>query len=188
MSNTALTIATRGNTGPIGATGPASPANFYADQFDNPITSDWAVNVLAPASADNTNSGLIVRLFDDTTEEGIGFSLLIPSTATSIVIAPISKATTPAAGIRTIGLKLYARRMPDNAAVSAWANKVMSDISVPATNAYFQYDTETIALTAFSTALIAGNYYQFELTRVNPLAGTELIGDWNLYALTVSFT
>ena len=160
---------------------------FCADQLDNPVNANWAVNALAPAAADSVNAALVVRRFDDTTEEGAGFLLTVPPWATSVTLTLKSRAQTAPAATRTVGLKLYYRSIPDNAAISVWNSHVMTDISIP-TNANFQYATDTDALAAFSPAITAGVLYQFELTRINPTAGTELVGDWDLVELGVLFT
>jgi len=159
---------------------------FYADQMDNPVTADWAVNALAPASADNINSGLTIRRFDDTTEEGIGLIFELPSGATSIVLDFVSRAISPAGAARTVGLELYDRGQGDNVALSTWsAGLQLTDIDVP-NNTNFQFDSQTI--TFATLGVTAGEVTQFELTRVNPTGGTELVGDWALLLVKVSFT
>ena len=166
---------------------------FYADQLDFPVNSNWIVNALAPAAADSLNAALIVRRFDDTVEEGAGFALPIPTGATSVKIGFISRGQTAPAAARTVGVKLYYRQIPDAAAVSTtWAgandgSRVLTDIDIPATTD-FQYDSQTMTLASFSPALVAGKTYQFELTRINPTAGTELVGDWDLLELSVEFS
>jgi hypothetical protein len=163
-----------------------SVVDLFADQQDSPVTADWAVNALAPASADSTNSGLTVRLFDDTTEEGIGFILCVPADALNITIKIKSRAETAPGAANTVGVELYQREVPDNAAPGAWsAGLQLTDIDIP-TNEFFQYDEQTIALSTLS--INAGSIYQFELTRVAPTGGTDLTGDWALLDLTVEFT
>lgn len=161
------------------------PVSFFADQLDSPNTADWAVNALAPASADSNNSGLTVRLFDDTTEEGVGFIAHIPPGVTNMTLRFRSRAETAPPAARTVGLNLYVREAPDNAAVEAWsAGTQLTDIDVPA-NENFQYDSQTLTLA--SLGLVAGRVAQFELTRINPTGGTELTGDWALLAVGVEF-
>lgn len=160
---------------------------FPADSLDSPLTADWAINALAPASADTVNSALTVRRYDDTTEEGAGFQMFLPADAIQLQLYFKSRAQTAPPGVRTVGLKLYYRQLPDNAAAGAWNSLILTDISIP-TNATFQNDSQLILFSAFSPALVAGNYYQFELTRVNPTAGTELVGDWNLWNLIVEMS
>ncbi|RYF18862.1 MAG: hypothetical protein EOO77_10730, partial [Oxalobacteraceae bacterium] len=67
---------------------------FYADQLDNPTSSDWSVNLLAPASNDATNGALVVRAFDDTAEEGVGFMLSIPTGVTTLNLRLKGRAAT----------------------------------------------------------------------------------------------
>jgi hypothetical protein len=154
--------------------------------LDSPDTSDWAVNAVAPANADSNNSALVVRLFDETTEEGVGFLLSVPSSVSNIQVNFKSRAETAPAGTRTVGLTLYVREIPDNGSVAAWsAGTQLNDIDIPA-NENFQYDSQTISLGTLG--MTAGRLYQFELTRVNPTGGTELTGDWALIELGVSFS
>ncbi len=159
---------------------------FFADQFDNPVNADWTINALAPAAADSNNAGETVRLFDDTAEEGIGFILTVPSNAINIKFTFRSRAETTPGAVRTVGLKLYNRGIPNNAAVEAWsAGTVLTDIDIPV-NETFQEDTQTLTLATLG--LTAGETTQFELTRINPVGGTELTGDWALLELIVEFT
>jgi len=167
---------------------------FYADQLDNPVNANWIVNALAPVEADPTNAALPIRAFDDTTEEGIGFILSIPSGVTKMRIYLKGRARTAPGAARTVGVKLYYRQIYDNAAVSTtWAgtndgSKVLADIDIP-TNAFFQYDSQTLDLiTDFAPDVILGKLYQFELTRINPTAGTELVGDWLPIEIMVEFS
>jgi hypothetical protein len=159
---------------------------FFADHLDNPNNADWTVNALAPAEADSNNNGLTVRRFDDTTEEGVGFELRVPTGVTNIVIDLVSRAETAPPAVRTVGPKLYNRGIPDNAAVEAWsAGLALTDIDIP-TNEFFQYDSQTITLA--SLGITAGELTQFELTRVAPGAGVNLVGDWALKLIQVRFT
>lgn len=195
---TGITQATNDNSTKLATTayvanavaGAASASNrtqFFGDSFNTPVTADWAINALAPASADPTNSALIVRFFDDTAEEGVGGMLFIPTGITNITFTFMSRARTAPAATRTVGVKFYYRQLPDNAAISTWSSRVFTDVSIP-TNDNFQLDTETFTLASFSPAISAGGFYQFELTRINPTAGTELVGDWALLSMVVEFS
>jgi hypothetical protein len=158
----------------------------FGDQLDNPVNADWAVNALAPAAADSVNAGLTVRRFDDTVEEGVGFIVQVPEQATNLRLSFVARAQTAPGAARTVGLTLYRREIPDNAAVTAWsAGTVLTDIDIP-TNANFQYDNQTISLSTLS--ITAGRLVQFELTRTEPTGGTELVGDWDLIEIIVEFT
>jgi hypothetical protein len=159
---------------------------FNADQLDSPNSANWAVNALAPASADAANTGLVVRRFDDTTEEGIGFLIELPAGATNITISPRGRAQTAPGGAAAVVLKLYNRDVPDNAAVGSWsAGTSLTAIDIP-TNAYFQYDNQTISFATLG--ITAGRVTQFELTRTGTAGGDTLTGDYTLVELMISFT
>jgi len=163
------------------------PFQLYSDQLENPNTADWAVNALAPSEADDNNDGITVRAFDATAEEGVGFTLEIPEGATNMIIRVRGRARTGPAGARTIALKLYNRGLPADAAVQAWtAGTTLADIDLPITTEFFQYDEETISLATLS--LTAGELTQFELTRVDPAAGTELTVDYLLHEIQVEWS
>ena len=148
---------------------------FEADQLENPNNSDWAVNSLAPAQADTNNNGLTIRAFDDTTEEGVGFKVRIPPTASNVIFRIFGRAETTDAAARTVGLQIYERELPDNAVVTAWsAGLQLTDIDIP-TNEFFQYDEQILTLAALGVT--AGSWHAFELTRVAPSGGTNLVGD-----------
>ncbi len=178
-------------TGQITAKAPAAAVafpefQFFADQLNNPITADWAINALAPASADSNNSGLTVRRFDDTVEEGIGFELQLPTGASNIIFDVVSRAETAPGVVNTVGIKFYTRAIPDNAVVTPWdAGIQLADISIP-TNEFFQHDTFLLNFTPLGRS--AGDLVQFEMTRPAPQAGIDLTGDWDLFSIKVSFT
>jgi len=174
-----------GVTGPTGPPGTSGSLLFYGDQLEDTDNADWAVNATALEVADPANAALIVRRFDDTIEEGVGFSIAPPAGTTSLKFTFVARAQTAPGAVRTVGLKLYNRGIPDNAAVESWnAGTILADIDIP-TNAFFQYDTETITLSTLG--MTVGEDTQLQLTRIDPVAGTELTGDWNLRALQVEF-
>ncbi len=154
--------------------------------LQNPVNADWAVNALAPAAADSINAGLTIRLFDDTIEEGVGFQFAVPAAATTMTISFLSRASIAPAGARTVGLNLYQRGLPDNAGVDAWsAGLQLTDIDIPNSN-IFQADSQIITLATLGAT--AGEITQFELTRINPTGGVELVGDWVLAHIMMSFS
>lgn len=166
-------------------------ASFPEFQFsplilENPNNADWTVNALAPAVADSNNNGLTVRAFDDTAEEGVGFQFEVPAGATNIVFSFRSRAETTPGGAVTVGLDIYNRGIPDNAAVQAWSSATqLTDLNFT-TNEFFQEDSQTVTLATLG--ITAGELTQFELTRVAPTGGSDLTGDWILANLKVSFT
>lgn len=156
---------------------------FPADTFDNPFASDWAVSDLAPAAIDTNNNALIVRRFDDTSEEGVGFTLPIPANATEATFKIKSRAETGPVSAQTVVPKLYYRTITDNGAITAWSSTVLTPINIP-TNEFFQYDEQTLSLVGIG---VAGDLVQLELTRDTTSASDTLTGDWNLLSLEVEF-
>jgi hypothetical protein len=155
---------------------------FYGDQFENPNNADWVVNALAPASADSLNAGLTVRRFDDTIEEGAGFTLTVPADAIAMRFTFRHRAQTAPGGAVTTQPRLYRRTRADNAAWGAWsAAFAYVALSLPATTDW-QDDVEVVTLATLG--LTAGQVAQFELTR-DPADG--LTGDWVLHELMVEF-
>lgn len=172
--------------GSVGAGGTTFPEfQFTPHILENPNNADWAVNALAPAQADNINAGLTVRRFDDTTEEGVGFTLEVPAGATNIVFGFTSRAVSPQPTLNTIGVNVYNRGLPDDGAVQAWsAGDQLTDLDLPnSTN--FVKDSESVTLA--SLGVTAGEVTQFEITRVAP-AGDDQVGDWAVLQVRISFT
>ncbi len=153
--------------------------------LENPVNSDWHVGVLAPAAVDSIDPALTVRLFDDTIQEGVGFQFVIPDAATSMTIAFISRASIAPAGTRQVGLQLAQRGVTDNTGIGAWDPlPALTDIDLPNNN-LFQYDSQTFTIAIVNAT--PGELTQFELIRIPPV-GTNLVGDWVLAHLSVSFT
>jgi hypothetical protein len=158
---------------------------FYAANFDSPNNANWAVNALAPAQADSLNNALTVRAFDDTAEEGVGFTLRIPAWATNVTFRTTGRAAAAPGVAASVGPWIYYRNIPDNAAVGAWSAAVALTVLTIPTNTNFQEDADTRTLTSLS--LSPGGLYQFELTR-NPGVAGDLTGDWLLLELSVEFS
>jgi len=159
---------------------------FQADQLDSPGTANWAVNARAPASADTADAGLVVRRFDDTTEEGVGGAFTVPTGAVNVTIYIKSRAQTAPGATQTVQPTLYHRVVPDNTAVGAWSAALnLTTLSIP-TNTNFQYDSQTISLATLGWT--AGEFRQFELTRRGTQVGDTLTGDWDLLELVWEFT
>jgi hypothetical protein len=159
---------------------------FQADQFESPNSADWTINALAPVQADSVNAALSVRPFDDTVQEGVGFTVFVPSGATNLIIEIVARAVTAPGAAATVIAVLYNRGIADNGAVGAWtAGTTLTGIAIP-TNANFQYDSQTISLATLSVT--AGQVHQFELTRNSPLVADSLTGDWALHSVRVRFS
>ena len=161
--------------------------SYYATSLDSPNNSDWAVNAMASTVFDPLNGALTVRQFLNTSETGVGFTSSVPLTASYVTLTIKGRTTTaPTAPAVNVVHNLYTRLIPNNAAVSAWTSPfALNAIVVPTSNTYYQYFTQTILLT--SLVLIAGDLYQFELTRssTNP---NILPYNWYVAEVTLTFT
>jgi hypothetical protein len=159
---------------------------YFATSFDSPNNSDWAVNALAPTVSDPTNAAINVRQFSNTTEQGVGFFMPIPSNATTFTITYRGRAQTAPGAAATLQLNIYFRHMPSNAAISAWSGaSALTSVTVP-TNAYTQYYTYGPVNIA-GAGLTAGDLYQVELTRNVGVAG-NLASNWLMSEFDVSFS
>jgi len=156
---------------------------MFAPDFDDPGT-DWAVTAAASLNADTVNAAVLIRRFDDTTQEGVGWSVHIPSAATQVTFTFMAKAQSSPAGTRTVGLALKKREVPNNATLGSWTSTTLTDLSFP-TNVTFQKSSQTVSLATLS--LTAGSIYQLEIIRQTPAAGTNLTGDMGIFMLNVEW-
>lgn len=169
---------------PPGSTHIFSHKMFQADQMESPVSSNWAVNALAPLIPDASNTALSVRAFDDTTVEGIGFTMRVPTGATNIILGFLSRAASAPGGSVNVGLNLYKRAIPDNSAIPAWGSATALTNLAFTTNVLYQKDSQTIAISTLG--LTVGVTYLFELCRNVPT--DTLSGDWLLHSLTVGWS
>jgi hypothetical protein len=164
---------------------PLQRYEFFADQVDYPFGSDWAVNSGAPAARDTNNSALTVRRFDDTTVEGIGFPLKVPSSATSMTIRTIARAETAPGSSQNAIMQYYEREIPNNGSVTSWSSAItLTTITLP-TNENFQYDETTDTLANWG--LTAGSVHQIEITRLATSGSDTLSGDLTVLCVEVEF-
>ena len=178
----------RGDTG-IGGTIAEYSYQFFSDQLDYPFSSDWAITDYAVMGADTLNPALFVRNFDDTLEEGVGFSLELPPEKSNLRISIRARAVTPPFPMFPWGvvLKLYNRDIPDNAAVGSWsAGVTLTTLLVTPIHTYFQYYSQT--LTYATLGLTAGTVTQFQLTRNGADGNDTLIGDWALLEVLIQLS
>jgi hypothetical protein len=159
---------------------------FTSKDFDNPNNADWDLNALAPAAADSNNAALTVRLFDDTTAEGVGLYFQLPTGAVSFTLEWLSRAETAPGAPADVKPAIEIREVEDNVAVPSppWTSFNLVDTAIP-TNENFQYDSQTI--TFASLALTAGNYVQMQFNRNPTHPNDDLAGDWVVLSVRVSF-
>lgn len=155
---------------------------FFAAAFDTPVNADWAVNALAPTVTDPTFGSLSVRQFSNTAEQGVGFLLSVPTSATTVTFRFRGRAQAAPGAVSNVQPRLYVRAIPNNGAVGAWSGALnLTSIAIP-TNTFFQYSNQTLALS--SLGMTAGVTYQVELTRHIGVA-SNLAANFLLAELTV---
>ena len=156
---------------------------MFAPDFDDPGT-DWSTLLPGALVADTVNAAVLIRRFDDTIQEGVGWSVCIPVGVTQVTFTFMAKAITSPAGVRTVGLSLKKREIPNNSVLGSWTSSTLTDLSFP-TNVTFQKSSQTLTLATLS--LTAGSIYQLEVIRQSPSAGTNLTGDMGLFMLKVEW-
>jgi hypothetical protein len=168
---------------------------FYANDFDSPVTSDWGAPTLATAQADTIRSALTVRRFDDTNEEGVGFQLRVPSNASSFIIDLMARSQSAPSTARVVGNTLLRREVPNATGPGAnWTRHLLNNMTMPSgSTSYQQKPQQSIPLNGaggFSQGVTPGALYWWELTRTLPTSpgGSNLVGDWDLLELIISFT
>jgi len=146
---------------------------FYADQVNISVGADWAVNAGAPTENDDNNAAIPVIALEESAETGFGFLLRARTGKSTLQIDIKSRRRTSTGGAVTMRLKLYVREIPDNGAVAAWdSGTLLTAIDYPASNEFFQYDTQDLTFVSFTPDIVAGRLYQFQITRV-PTDGSD---------------
>jgi hypothetical protein len=160
--------------------------SYFANSLDTPTNTDFVITGIAPATTDPTYNAMTVRSFSNTVEQGVAFSVSIPAGATTVTVKTRGRAQTAPGAASVVQPRLYYRRFPNNAAPTAWSGaQELVNIAIP-TNAFFQYASQTIALSTLG--LTADNLYQFEYTRrVAGVTGTNLASNFLLAEITLEF-
>lgn len=137
---------------------------FFADQLTTPSNADWVVNAKASLIADPSNAAFNVRMFDSVAEEGVGYLLKVPSTASQMTLDYCARArSTPGGAGQIAKWNLYFRAIPDGAAVGAWSAAVQLVSTIFGADQFFQVIEDEKDLATWG--LTAGVIYQFEFTR-----------------------
>jgi hypothetical protein len=145
---------------------------FYADTLINPGTG-WTVTAFAGLAVDSNDAELLARLFDDTTEEGVGIPVFVPSAATSVSITIVCRAETGATA--NIGWRAYGMTSGDDgAAPGAWSS-AHALATVAVTDETWNHSANT-GITLGTLNLTAGAAGLIEVTR-NTGVASDLTGD-----------
>lgn len=174
----------QGSRGPAGIPGGSTLLMYSASSLDNPNNSNWAINALAPVTQDNLEAALSVRAFDDTIEEGVGFTAYIPAGATSITFSIMYKPATNPGSAKNALLRIYTRKISIDAAITSWSSPV-SIGTLPVNNNYFKSAQLSIPLSSLS--IVPGDTAQFEITRNASNLGDNLVGDLYILNMQISF-
>jgi hypothetical protein len=165
-------------------------ATYMADQLISPIATEYPVSGvnIATLARGSLNNSLSILQFDDTTNEGCAFEIVVPPEALNINLDLIFRAETAPGTPKTVVPALYWRLIPNNLAMPSWSSKksFLSNLALPATNPYYQYATIKARLVDIGVPR-TGNLVQFELIRDAASATDDLVGDFNLKYLKVWF-
>jgi hypothetical protein len=159
---------------------------YYANDFENPVSTDWPAPTLAPASADTFRPAIPVRRFDDVVEEGVGWYLTWPSNATQVSFDIKARAQTAPTQVKTVGNMLYLRAIPNAIGPSlTYISFRLNAMTMLSGNTSFRYKPrQTIPIPSLPVAS-PGVLLGWELSRVSN--ATNLVGDWDLVELIVEF-
>lgn len=150
--------------------------SFVAASMDTPNSADWVINTIAPAIPDPSFNSLVVRSFDQTTEQGAGVLITVPANATSCTFTFKGRPQTAQATTTVVQMRVYRRAFPNGSAAGAWSSAVdFTNISIPAT-ANMVYSSQTLSLAALGWT--AGQLTLLEITRKT----TGITGGTNLPA------
>lgn len=159
---------------------------YFADQFLNPTTADWAVSEFAPAAVDTINAEIIVRRFDDTTEEGVGFQIKTPKTFNNIRFIIRSRPQSAPTSDQSVVLNLYEQEIPDGGSVPAWASDELGAITYPSGSTNWIY--HTIDNVPSDLGLDPDTVYLLELTRDAGDVNDSLSGDMVLLSIEIEMS
>lgn len=159
---------------------------FFADQLKTPLDSDFPVTAAATLAIDSVKNSLLIRQFDDTTNEGTAFDVWIPTGVTYIDFDIFMRAQTTPASNKAVDFALYGRKITSNVATPAWSSKY--DVSGPwaiDTNNYWV--NAAFSITPSTIGLAAGSLAQIEFVRDAADALDTLVGDLNILLIRIRF-
>lgn len=185
---TGMALGSTGLGGPVGQTGVQGLRSFqfFADQLDSPNNANWAVNALAPATQDSTNNSLVIRSFDDTLEEGVGFILETPTNVSNMNIHIRGRAEYLRPSASKVVLRLFKRDIASDTTVSAWDSTTRLTPLDVTNSVDFRYYTQSYSMASLGVS--PGRITMFELTRNGADATDTLVGNWNLLQVGLTFS
>ena len=154
---------------------------FFADQLIT-VGTEWEITDFAPTSVDTNNASLVVRRFDDTTEEGAGMLVRVPTGMTNMTVRTLVRAETGSNA--NVIFSLHRRKIPDNAAITGWTTSSLATRAVTSDERW-QLDSDNNTLSNWN--MTAGEVHQLELSRATWHASDTLSGDATLLMVEVEF-
>lgn len=155
---------------------------------------DFPVTAIAPSGADSTNTGRDVAVFSDSVEQGRTFEEFVPSVATdgrtavTLRLRLVTKPATAPGAPATAAIKVYYRTVSDAGTFSAWSSVTLADLNFTANvNTHIDDFAITIGAGGGQINVTAGQFVQFEVTRVDPSGGVELAGNLHADALLLGW-
>lgn len=146
------------------------------------INSNWSAASVVPAglAADTNDASVLVRLFDDTVDEGIGLDIYVPVGATDIRFTLVHRAETSPSGAKTVGIDFFT--ITDTGAWSGTPD-VGAVANLPNATEAWQYESYELALSA--TSLVTGEVGQVQINC--DVSASDLVGDWVVRAILFEF-
>ena len=154
---------------------------FFADQLQT-VGTEWNITEIAPLSTDSNNASLTTARFDDTTEEGVGMIVRVPTGMTNMTIRTLVRAEGAVSG--NVVFSLHRRKIPDNAAIPGWTTSSLG-IRAVTSNERWQLDSDNNTLSNWT--MTAGEVHQLELSRATWHVSDTLSGDATLLMVEVEF-
>ena len=173
------------------ATGGGYTRYLSAGDFENPTNGNWSVDGLAPLITNPGSNSILVRAFDSASEEGVGWTDVIPAGFSSITLRYVTRAATgpPIGPDVAASMTLHYRQIPDGAALPSWTERDIAALDYTFGNGeQWVHDTETFTFASFSPNLTADSVYQFQLTRDAANGSDTLDADMYLMSLTVTYS
>lgn len=151
---------------------------------------DWFLNVLAPLDADPDNDAIKVRSHNNTVDEGWGYTIAVPATATNMTIKIRSRpSATTGVSVTDVVPLIYFREEPDGGSgIGAWAQglsaSAMDSISFPALADHYVYFSQTETLAAWGVT--ADSDWRFQI--FNDSSASSIVLFWLVRYVEVSFS
>lgn len=162
---------------------PLESFTFYADMMQSPATSGWAIPTFATLTPDTFDDSLMIRAFDDTVTEGVGFMLQIPEDAVSYVFSVTGRC--PSASGNVV-FRIYRKGVPDRAPIEDWGTMASSMI-FSNRGLTEEFSASINSRTLAAAGMVPGNMTNFEVTRIPANGSDTMVGDFHMLSCKMEF-